>query len=206
MSTRSEADVAPRPRGQRGKLGWALLSIVFALALSALFVPAYLRLPLGADRADLSRFASGGEHAAQVLTVQALLLGAAKQPRCALAGEATCLHSIEQVYSAYVVRHPRGTFLIDAGVSSRVGEDLKRFSWATRLAFGFQQHGGLASALVLCEKTIEADRDVDAPYAVDRAMRAKRLRSTDRARITPSPRQSGDRAGADSMVRSAGRA
>jgi glyoxylase-like metal-dependent hydrolase (beta-lactamase superfamily II) len=120
--------------------------MLLLMIAAALLLPACLHLPLGADRSDLARFAAA-ERAMPPVTVTPLLLGAAKQPRCALAGEASCLRSIEQVYTAYLVRHPRATFLIDAGVSSRVRDDLKRFSWLTRLAFGFDDRGGLAAAL-----------------------------------------------------------
>ncbi|MGZ3441137.1 MAG: MBL fold metallo-hydrolase [Polyangia bacterium] len=133
-------------RRTRRRLTLAALVAAVAIVAAALLLPACLRLPLGADRAELARFVDG-ERAAPPVSVTPLVLGATRQPRCALAGQASCFRRVEQVYAAYLVRHPRATFLVDAGVSSQVRQDLARFSFTTRLAFGFHDRGGLAAAL-----------------------------------------------------------
>jgi glyoxylase-like metal-dependent hydrolase (beta-lactamase superfamily II) len=132
-------------RARRALTAVAVGAVVVVAA--ALVLPACLRLPLGADRAELARFAAAPPPAPVTVTVTPLELGAAKQPRCALAGEASCWRRVRQVYAAYLVHHPRATFLVDAGVSSQVRTDLRRFSLLTRLAFAFRDRGGLAAAL-----------------------------------------------------------
>ncbi len=117
-----------------------------ALIGATLLLPACLRLRLGPDRGELGRFVAGAR-AAPPVTVTPLLIASGKQPRCGLAGEATCFRRIEMVHASYLVRHPRATFLIDAGVSRRTRADLRRFSLTTRLAFAYDTHHGLADVL-----------------------------------------------------------
>jgi glyoxylase-like metal-dependent hydrolase (beta-lactamase superfamily II) len=113
---------------------------------------------MGADRQDLARFVEPPPPAtpttdtsttttSPAITVTPLLMAIKKQPKCGLAGEATCFRHMELVHVAYLVRHPRGTFLVDAGLSRHARDDLARFGWFTRIAFGFDLRASLADAL-----------------------------------------------------------
>lgn len=104
-------------------------------------------VPLGPDRPELQQFAPAPRSAVAV-EVTPLELGHALAPRCAAAGQASCLEPSEIVHAAYLVRHPKATFLIDAGVRKNASHlDLARFPLWLRLAFAFDQQRGLGEAL-----------------------------------------------------------
>ena len=113
-----------------------------------------LRLPLGADRPELARFAAAPVPASAAVsapppavTVVPLGMASDKQPRCAIAGAASCFARIDLVHVAYLVRHPKATFLIDAGLSRQAGADLARFSFTKRQLLGFHARASLAELL-----------------------------------------------------------
>jgi glyoxylase-like metal-dependent hydrolase (beta-lactamase superfamily II) len=111
-----------------------------------LLATACLRVPLRPDRPELDQFAPTARGAPPV-EVTPLLMARKQQPRCGLAWEAPCLKRADLVYVAYLVRHPRGTFLIDAGLSSHAEEDLAHFSLLARLALAVDVRHGLAALL-----------------------------------------------------------
>jgi glyoxylase-like metal-dependent hydrolase (beta-lactamase superfamily II) len=127
------------------RLRISLFTIVGALVAIALAAPGCLTLPMGSDRPELARFAAAAASApaqppavlAPALQVVPLMMASKKQPACGLVGQDSCFHRIEMVHSAFLVRHPKATFLIDAGLSARVGDDLARFSWTQRVELGF---------------------------------------------------------------------
>jgi glyoxylase-like metal-dependent hydrolase (beta-lactamase superfamily II) len=105
-----------------------------------------LTVPLEADRSTFAVFAAPAPARAEV-RVTPLRTGMNRAPRCAAAGEASCLSREDFVHAAYLVKHPRGTFIIDANVSARVEDDLARLSFVQRQAFAFTLERGLAQAL-----------------------------------------------------------
>jgi N-acyl homoserine lactone hydrolase len=116
-------------------------------ALAALLLPAAcLRVPLRPDRPELSQFAPAPRGAPPV-EITTLVMTRKEQPRCALAWEASCFKRAEVVHVAYLVRHPKGTFLIDSGLSNHGEDDLARFSWLLRPAFSFDLKHGLRDLL-----------------------------------------------------------
>jgi glyoxylase-like metal-dependent hydrolase (beta-lactamase superfamily II) len=103
---------------------------------------------MGADRAELAQFApTVPAQPPPAVEVEPLVMASKQQPACALAGDASCLRKIEQVYASYLVRHPRGTFLIDAGMGRRAEEDYHRFSFLVRQALSIEPTVGLGDLL-----------------------------------------------------------
>ena len=101
-------------------------------------------IPLAPDRPEFSIFASSAAPAT-AMEIVPLLLGHSRAPRCASAGEESCLATVPLVHAAYLVKHPQGTFLIDSSISS--GDDVARFPLMNRLALGFTRDGDLKEAL-----------------------------------------------------------
>lgn len=118
-----------------------ILLLAASLAASGCFTPA----AMGPDHADFARFAAAPRGAP--VTVTPLLMGRTTHAECGMVGAASCFHRIEMVHAAYLVRHPKATFLVDAGLAERVDDDLGRFSFSTRVGFGFDQVTHTAAAL-----------------------------------------------------------
>ena len=78
-----------------------------------------------------------------------LKLGTSRAPKCAAAGEASCLSRVDSVHGAFLVQHPRGTFLIDSGLSEKGKDDLKRFGFTIRQLFDFDVAARERHALAL---------------------------------------------------------
>jgi len=116
------------------------------LLAAAIFGPACAAIPVGDDRPELSKFAQAAGPGVP-MEITPLLFGRATQPEFGMVGDASCLHFVDQVYVAYLVKHPKGTFLIDAGLSSHVDDDLAKFSFAVRQAFRFEHVDSLGHAL-----------------------------------------------------------
>src|SRR5579871_1995862 len=102
-------------------------------------------LPLKPDRAELARFVDGKPGAP--VEVTPLLMGVETHAACGMVGADSCFKRLEMVHTAYLVKHPKGTFLVDAGLSARIGDDLARFSFSTRIAFGFARKASIAQLL-----------------------------------------------------------
>jgi glyoxylase-like metal-dependent hydrolase (beta-lactamase superfamily II) len=103
---------------------------------------------MGADREELGHFTEAAVATPPpAVTVEPLVMASKKQPACGLAGEASCLRRVEQVYAAYLVRHGATTFLIDAGIGRHVSEDYDRFSWFFRQAVRIEPVVGLGDLL-----------------------------------------------------------
>lgn len=127
---------------------WKLLFTVVVFALGTWEFRHWATVPLGPDRPELAKFAPAPAAAPVSVEVTPLLLGRALAPRCAAAGKASCLAVSEIVHAAYLVRHPKATFLIDAGVRANAShDDLARFPFWLRMAFDFEQQRGLGEAL-----------------------------------------------------------
>jgi N-acyl homoserine lactone hydrolase len=99
--------------------------------------------PMAGDRPEYAK-ASNPTPSHVPLTVVPLRMGTQKAPGCAPAGEATCLSCKELVHAAFVVRHPRATFLIEAGPHHG---DVSRFSITQRFAFEYAEGGSLKQLL-----------------------------------------------------------
>jgi glyoxylase-like metal-dependent hydrolase (beta-lactamase superfamily II) len=123
-----------------------LLWVLAVAALAGVALLAWLRVPLGPDSPDAARFnpPSGRGTPVQVIPLR---LGHVMSPRCAPAGSASCFALTNVVHGAYLVKHPRGNFLIDAGASSHIRDDLLRFPWLERLALDFTPDSSLLVAL-----------------------------------------------------------
>ena len=118
-----------------------------AFLLAIAVVGCRLTVPMGADRAEHARFvAKTTQHAS--LEVVALRMGTQKAPGCAPAGEASCFACKELVHAAFLVKHPRATFLVDAGLSVRSRDDLSRFSLIDRATFEYAEEGTLGRLLL----------------------------------------------------------
>jgi len=117
-----------------------------ALLLAIALVGCRLTVPMTADRAENARFATTTRHSVP-LEIVALRMGTQKAPGCAPAGEASCLSCKELVHAAFVVKHPRATFLVDAGLSRRSRDDLSRFSLVDRAVFEYAEEGSLGELL-----------------------------------------------------------
>ena len=70
-----------------------------------------------------------------------MLMGAQATPRCAAAGEAHCLPFTETVHTSYLIRHPKGNLLIDAGLSEHGHDDLARFPALNRAMLRYEPRG-----------------------------------------------------------------
>jgi glyoxylase-like metal-dependent hydrolase (beta-lactamase superfamily II) len=116
------------------------------LALSLFALSGCVTVPLDPDRPAYSTFARPDDRGTN-LTVTALRTAHQSAPRCAAAGEASCLSFGEIVYVAYLVKHPRGTFLIDAALASDPDVDLGQLPLANKLAFAFTREQGIGEAL-----------------------------------------------------------
>lgn len=106
-----------------------------------------LAVPVAPDRPELSRFTAPPPAAPVAMEVVPLKVGRAGAPRCAAAGDRSCFESSEIVHAAYLVKHPQGTFLIDATLSARGKEEVKRFGWINQLELDFTAEGSLKEAL-----------------------------------------------------------
>ena len=120
--------------------------IIFLVVLGgALFwVRHALILPLGPHHEVPRTEPAPSSVAVQIVPLR---MGSATVPPCGLAGAATCFAVKEMAHAAFLVKHPRGNFLIDAGLSSNAAEDLGRFSFLTRQLLKFRQEGALATLL-----------------------------------------------------------
>lgn len=124
----------------RSATPWAL-----GLALAA---SGCLSIPISPDRPELWQYAAPKPGAKVALEITPLRAGHTGAPRCAAAGNESCLSSLEIVQAAYLVRHPSGkVFLIDASVSAHSKDDLKRFSCLDQMLFDYTSEGGLGEAL-----------------------------------------------------------
>lgn len=110
------------------------------LVAAIAFAMAGCTTPMRPDQASFNRFAAAPGPGTEV-TVVPLLMGSSTAPRCAAAGEATCFATIEMVHTSYLIKHPRGNLLIDAGLSSKGHEDVARFSWSRRLTMRYDDRG-----------------------------------------------------------------
>lgn len=122
----------------------AVLALVVVGAPVWLF-PACLTAPLRPEPAALST--PTPPRSAVALTVTPLQLGHMNAPRCAPAEKATCFGNLRMVMSAYLVRHPKGTFLVDAGVADDGKADVARFSLLSRMAVDYAPDRTLRQAL-----------------------------------------------------------
>lgn len=149
---------------------WLLAAFFATCAVllgGSLLLPGCRSVPMAPDRPEYSQFApsqppaanpvspsDGGvaeqptpPAAAPTVEVLPLRFGIAKAPRCAAAGEASCLETSHIIHTAYLVKHPKATFLIDAGLSTRIDEDLGRLPLPVRLAFKFDKESSLKESL-----------------------------------------------------------
>jgi glyoxylase-like metal-dependent hydrolase (beta-lactamase superfamily II) len=99
------------------------------------------------DRPELWQYAAPKPGAPVELEVTPLAVGHRSAPRCAMAGTESCLASAELVHAAYLVKHPKGTFLVDSGLHRAGHDDVKRFSGLTPLFLDYTQDGSLGEAL-----------------------------------------------------------
>jgi glyoxylase-like metal-dependent hydrolase (beta-lactamase superfamily II) len=122
----------------------------FSILLGACMLPAVagcsLRVPMGPDRSDAAPFAPPTGPGAEVWLMP-VRMGHVLAPRCVAAGEVSCLTGIDIVHAAFLVKHPRATFLIDAGLSREAKSDMSRFNFVDRLLLDFQQDSHLGAAL-----------------------------------------------------------
>jgi glyoxylase-like metal-dependent hydrolase (beta-lactamase superfamily II) len=135
MKNRIKRSLAHAARG--AALGACLLAGVAGCSL---------RVPMGPDRPEATQFAPPTRPGAEVW-VMPIRMGHVLAPRCVAAGEATCLTGIDIVHAAFLVKHPRATFLIDGGLSRQAKEDLSRFGVFDRLLLNFQQDSSLGAAI-----------------------------------------------------------
>jgi len=133
------------PRKARWRL-WLALAVVLAAgyALVLKFVAAP---PLAPELPEDARWAAAPPSTV-ALEVTPLVMGRRKIPRCVAAGKASCFASAEVVHVSYLVKHPQGTFLIDAGLSSHARDDLAKFALKERLALDWTPEGDLKEDLV----------------------------------------------------------
>src|SRR4051812_46208358 len=89
------------------------------VALIGSFILRHLAIePLGRDLPEYQTFTSP-QRPNTTAAVTPLVMGRAQKPRCGPAGEASCFSMTEISQGAYLVRHPRATFLIDSGIHDR---------------------------------------------------------------------------------------
>ena len=119
---------------------------IVALATGGWLVRGWLRLPLGPNRPEYTVFRPPTLPGV-ALEVVPLRLGHVVVPRCAPAGDAPCMAPAQVVHVAYWVKHPKGSFLIDASVSNQSKDDLGKFPLAPRLALSFTQDHTLPDEL-----------------------------------------------------------
>jgi glyoxylase-like metal-dependent hydrolase (beta-lactamase superfamily II) len=116
-------------------------------AVTLLLASGCLTVPLAPEQPEATHFVAPPRSTPVPLTVTPLRMGHRRVPRCAPAGEASCFSPAEIEYSAYLVKHPKGTFLIDGGLSSHGDDDLSRFGLLQRMALAWIPEGELASDL-----------------------------------------------------------
>jgi N-acyl homoserine lactone hydrolase len=68
-------------------------------------------------------------------------------PRCVAASGGPCSKGMDIVHAAFLVKHPRATFLVDGGLSARAKDDLARFSLVDGMLLGFEQEGDVRQSL-----------------------------------------------------------
>ena len=107
-----------------GAIAVALLALAFALR-------AWMRVPLAADQPAWARFAAPDGRTPPAVEVTPIVLGKSPKPRCGLAGEASRFRLADVAQAAFLVRHPRGTFLVDSGIG-RIDDDLAHMPWLMR--------------------------------------------------------------------------
>lgn len=121
------------------------------VAVVAVLAIAGCTTPLGPDHPSFNTFVAAPRAGTDV-TLVPILMGSSTAPRCAAAGEATCLATIEMLHTSYLLKHPQGNVLVDAGLSSLGREDVARFPFVRRLMMNYGDRGagslraGLASA------------------------------------------------------------
>lgn len=124
-------------------LGVVLLPI---LVLAAVLCGGCLTVPLAPEKPEDKAFTPVKPTTVGV-ELTPLQMGHRRVPRCVVAGEASCFSPAEVVHVAYLVRHPKGTFLIDAGLSSHGRDDLARFGFSERVGLDWVSDGDLKSDL-----------------------------------------------------------
>lgn len=118
-----------------------------ALALVALVASACkLTVPLGPDRAELATAAPATKPGVP-LEVMPMVMGRATAPRCVPAGEKPCRTAVDVVHAAFLVKHPRGAFVVDAGLRRGAKADLARFSFVVHNLFEYRHETSLADTL-----------------------------------------------------------
>jgi N-acyl homoserine lactone hydrolase len=105
-----------------------------------------LTVPLAADRPETAEFSPTPARSVD-LTVIPLRVGSTSAPRCAAAGQATCMASMDIVHVAYLVKHPKATFLIDSSLSTKHRGDVARFGFVDRLLLDYKPEGNLKDRL-----------------------------------------------------------
>jgi N-acyl homoserine lactone hydrolase len=124
------------------------------VAVAAVCTVGCLSVPLAAERPGDDVFAPATAATGVELEVVSLQVAHQTAPRCAAAGEASCLSQMQIVYVATLVRHPRGTFLIDAALSDRSREtDIRRMPLEGKLAFNYTVDGSLRSLVAAAGET-----------------------------------------------------
>jgi N-acyl homoserine lactone hydrolase len=121
---------------------WRRLTWVSGALLTGCLV-----VPLQPDRQEWATRVPPPDAPGADMQVVPLLVGSQWAPRCVAAGQASCISGAQTVYVAYLVRHPRATFLIDAALSQHGRADVKRLPTLGRLAFRYHSTGGLGAAL-----------------------------------------------------------
>lgn len=132
-----------RKRTRRAAKLWGLLVVGGLAALCG----GCLTVPLAPEKAEDTRFTPVKPTAVEV-EITPLQMGHRRLPRCIVAGEASCFSPAEVVHVAYLVRHPKATFLIDAGLSSHGRDDLARFALTERMGLDWVPDGDLKRDLV----------------------------------------------------------
>ncbi len=117
----------------------ALLALVFLSGCS-------ITVPMSPDKPEFNRFV-GAPLPGTGVTVIPMIQGKATIPACAAASAASCFSLRDSVHTTYFIRHPKGSFLVDAGMSSKGREDVDRFSIPTRWAMRYEPMGSLPEQL-----------------------------------------------------------
>jgi glyoxylase-like metal-dependent hydrolase (beta-lactamase superfamily II) len=97
-------------------------------------------VPMLADKAEFHQFAAAPRPGRAVQVVP-MIMASKPNPRCAAAGEAPCWPFWDMVHTSYLIVHPQGNLLIDAGLGERAGEDLARFPPLQRAALKSEPRG-----------------------------------------------------------------
>jgi glyoxylase-like metal-dependent hydrolase (beta-lactamase superfamily II) len=118
-----------------------------SVGLVALAGAGCLTVPVAPDRPELSQFAVPRLGIQVEMEVVPLRVGRVGAPRCGAAGNESCLAFTDIVHGAYLVKHPKGTFLIDAAVSARGKEDVKRFPFWVQMLLDYTAEGSLEASL-----------------------------------------------------------